>query len=175
MFKGYMNTVRNKHLIMWSWHPLAWKPLTEVHHWWPLAWHMRALPPVPTWTFQVHPAHCLATRPHSGPVRAAATAEHSITSSIQAPLISLLHGTPLVPCLLLYLENTTYSFKAQHNYSSLSTIIPLSGKLPPNSSLTKKEHATLCKGRPYFTIIVCLHIFFPTRMKVSRPATSHSY
>lgn len=136
-----------------------------------LAWHVQALPPIPSLNVQLHPSslpspHCL----HSSQVRAAAIVEYYVPSSIQASLMpSLLHGTTLVPCPILCLENTNYSFKAQ------STVITLTGKFPSNSYPSKDDCPTLYEHRPYATIIVCLHIFLPTRMRLSKPAASHSF
>lgn len=78
----------------------------------------------------------------------------------------LLHGTTLVPCPILHLETSTTLLKP-------STVIILSRKLILNSYPIKSTYTVLYKCRPYFIIIVCLHIFLPTRMRVSRSATPH--
>lgn len=116
-----MNTIRNECSITWSGHPLAWKPAEEAHHWWSLAWHIQALPPIlslnfPALSFIV----ALVILPPLRPRQSCCLAESNVTSSIQASLMPfLLPQTTLVSCPILYLENMKYSFKTQYNYYPL--------------------------------------------------------
>ena len=102
VFKQDMNAIRNECLIMWSWHPQAWKPLRKPRHWWCLAWRMQALPPIPSLKL---PGCILPHGPSHTVSPQAMTEKQPLQNTVSLHLPSLcsgvlLHGTTLVPAPL---------------------------------------------------------------------------